>query len=520
MKIVTVAQMKTAEQESSRFGISLEQLMENAGKTTAEEIRRILGNLTRCNILILIGPGNNGGDGLVAARYLFDWGTGQVKIASSGKRPDNDTNLAAVLKRNIPFIHLESDQNFTKFNQWLSEADVVLDSLFGTGKSRKLEGIFAEALKSVCSVKQVRPDLNLIALDIPSGIDADSGEVDPVTPYFDYTVTLGFPKVGLFNIPAAEHTGRISIADIGLPPSLNEELNTEMMTDKKIKGLLPGRPAVSHKGTFGRVLALVGSINYPGAASLACSGAIRVGAGLTTLAIAQSLLRLVASKVPEITYLPLVESSHGVVPADVVKVLRNNLPQYNVLLVGCGIGQSQSVKETIKSILFESQITLPVLVLDADGLNNLSETADWHLKYKSQAIFTPHPAEMSRLTGISVKEIQSGRIELSRKFAQQWNKVIVLKGAYTVVAAPDGRVMVSPFANAGLASAGTGDVLAGCIAGMAAQGLPLFDAAVCGVYVHGFAAEMVKSELGDSGMLAGDLLPILPRAIKSIKEMA
>jgi hydroxyethylthiazole kinase-like uncharacterized protein yjeF len=518
MKIVTVTQMKKAEQECSKFGISLGQLMENAGKAAAQEIRQLLGNLPQQNILVLVGPGNNGGDGLVAARYLFDWGVGRIKVLSCGKRPVDDDNLAAVLKRGIHYRELELDYNLSKFTEWLSEANGVLDAFFGTGKSRQLEGIFADVLKVVKSARQSRPELSLIALDIPSGIDADSGSVDPVTPYFDYTITLGCPKLGLFNLPAAEHAGKIKIVDIGLPTQLVEDLNTELMTSKKIKGLLPLRPSISHKGTFGRVLALTGSINYPGAACLACGATIRAGAGLATLAIAQSLLRLIASKMPEITYLPLAESSHGIIPADTVKILHQHLPQYNVFLIGCGIGQSQSVQETVKTILFDSQVKLPAVVVDADGLNNLASSPDWYQQYKSEAIFTPHPAEMSRLSGQTIKDIQINRIELTRQSAQKWNKVIVLKGAYTVVAAPDGRIMVSPFANAGLASAGTGDVLAGTIAGMAAQGLALFESAVCGVYLHGLAAEMVKVEIGDTGMLASDLLPMLPKAIKSLKE--
>ncbi len=519
MKIVTIAQMQKAERDCSQFGISLHQLMENAGKAVAEETRRILGDLHHQNILVLVGPGNNGGDGLVAARHLFDWGIGRIKVLSFGKRPIDDVNLSAVLQRGIHYRELESDYNLSKFNEWLSEANAILDAFFGTGKSRQLEGIVKDVLKSLKTARLARPALKLIALDLPSGIDADSGAVDPATPYFDHTITLGFPKIGLFNIPAAEHTGNIQIVDIGLPHQLTEGLKTELMTDSTIKKLLPVRPAVSHKGTFGRVLAFTGSINYPGAASLACSGSIRAGAGLTTLVIAQSLLRLIAARVPEITYLPLPESSHGIIPAEAAKIIFNHMPQYTVLLMGCGIGRSPSVKETVKNILFDSQIKLPV-ILDADGLNNLSDSADWFQRYPAAAIFTPHPAEMSRLTGKTIQEIQSNRIEISRESARRWNKVIVLKGAYTVVADSDGRVMISPFANAGLASAGTGDVLAGAIAGMAAQGLGLFESAVCGVYLHGLAAKMVTTEMGDAGMLSSDLLPALPRAIKYLKELA
>ncbi|HSW57173.1 MAG TPA: NAD(P)H-hydrate dehydratase [Dehalococcoidales bacterium] len=517
MKIVTIAEMQKAERDSAQYGISLSQLMENAGKAVAEETRRILGNLSLQNILILVGPGNNGGDGLVAARYLFDWGAVRTKVLSCGKRPAEDVNLDAVLKRGIPYKELESDYNLSKFNEWLAEATAVLDAFFGTGKRRNLEGTFADVLNYIQTARTLRPELKLIALDLPSGVDADSGAVDPATPHFDHTVTLGFPKIGLYNLPAAEHAGKISIVDIGLPEQLSAGLKTELLTDSAVKKMLPQRPAVSHKGTFGRVMALVGSINYPGAACLACSASIRTGAGLVTLAIAQSLVRLVAPRVPEITYLPLPESSQGVIPGEGAKIILKQLPQYNVLLAGCGSGQSQSIQELIRTILLDNPLKQS-MVVDADGLNCLASLPDWAQRFRTPAVFTPHPAEMARLSGKTVQEIQNNRIETSLQAGRLWNKVIVLKGAYTVVAAPDGRTMVSPFANAGLASAGTGDVLAGTIAGLAAQGLELFEAAVCGVYLHALAAELAKKELGDAGMLASDLLPLLPKSLKQLKE--
>jgi ADP-dependent NAD(P)H-hydrate dehydratase / NAD(P)H-hydrate epimerase len=518
MKIVTAGQMKMIEIDCEKYGVSLEQLMENAGRAVAQETRNILGELVNHNILILVGPGNNGGDGLVAARYLFDWGAGRVKILLCGKRPFEDINYVDVLKRGIHYRELEQDNNLNKFNEWLSEATVVLDALFGTGKSREIGSPYHEILNTVKSEKLKRIDLKLIALDIPSGMDSDSGRVDPATPYFDHTITLGFPKKGIFNLPAAEHAGRITISDIGIPGNFDQGSNTELMTSGLIRSYLPKRPLISHKGSFGRVLALTGSINYPGAAYLSCSGSIRAGAGLTTLAVAQSLLPLMAAKMSEVTYLPLPELAHGLASADALKVLSGHLSQYNVLLVGCGLGQSQSVKELEKALLLDPKIKLPHVVLDADGINNIADSSEWLTLFKTEAIFTPHAAEMSRLLGIPIAEIQNNRVEVCRQAAKKWNKVVVLKGAYTVVSAADGRVMVSPFANPGLATAGTGDVLAGIIAGMVAQGTPLFEAATTGVYLHGLAGERVANKLGNAGMLASDLLTEIPQAIKQLAE--
>ncbi len=519
MKIVNVAQMQQAERDSSRFNISLDMLMENAGKAVAEEIHKIIKDLHKQNVLILVGPGNNGGDGLVAARHLYDWGTGRVKVYICGKRPISDANYEKIKNLGIHYREIDNDANLSKFNEWLSEATVVLDAVFGTGKSRPISGSFAQVLARVREEKKHRRELRVIALDLPSGMDADSGTVDPTTPAADNTITLGFPKVGLFNLPGSAISGNITISDIGIPSQLVDNIHTELLTSSSVKSVLPDRPAVSNKGTFGKVLAIVGSSNYIGAAYLACAGSIRVGAGLTTLAIPNSLHSIIAIKLSEITHLPLPEVSPGIPSSESINIIRQQLSQYNVLLMGCGIGQSQNVMDMEKSILFESQLNLPQVILDADGISNLARFPDWDKIFSHDAILTPHPGEMSKLTGKSIEEIQANRIELARESASRWNKVIVLKGAYTVVAAPDGRIRVSPFANAGLASAGTGDVLAGAIAGMAAQGLSLFDAAVCGVYIHGLSGEMVKAELGNAGMIASDLLPVLPKAIRQLKEV-
>ena len=329
---------------------------------------------------------------------------------------------------------------------------------------------------------------------------------------------LGFPKPGLFNSPGAERAGKISVVDIGIPENLVETIENELMTDDWARLVLPERPLLANKGTFGRVLVVAGSINYIGAAYLACSGATRVGAGLVTLATAISLQPILASKLTEVTYLPLPESHPGTISLHAAKFIHQQFNQYDVLLLGCGLGQSESVIRFIKATLFRGKSGLPSLVLDADALNMLAKIPNWWQQLAEDAILTPHPGEMSRLLGVSVYEVQSDRLGIARQVAQEWHKTIVLKGAYTVVAAPDGRAMISPIANPGLASAGTGDVLTGAIAGLLAQGLSLFDAAALGVYLHGEAGEMVKSKLGDAGMIATDLLPVLPLVIKQLKE--
>ena len=517
MKILTTDQMRQIEQKCAEVGLPTDMLMENAGKAVAEEVRQILGTINQQHILILIGPGNNGGDGLVAARHLHDWGA-MVSLYLSNQRPPNDSNLKLVQERGLTCIDATQDGNLDRLGELLSSANAVIDALFGTGKSRPLHGIFQQVLNRVSKAKEKQPSLRIIALDLPSGLNADSGAVDPACLYADNTITLGFPKPGLFNFPGAERVGKLTVADIGIPAYLAESVATELISNDWARAVLPKRPLEANKGSFGRVLVAAGSINYIGAAYLACSGAIRVGAGLVTLATATSLQPILASKLTEVTSLPLPEFHPGIVSSKAATLIQQQLSQYNVLLLGCGLGQSQSAIRFIRSILFRSKPALPSLVLDADALNTLAKTPKWWQQLTNDAILTPHPGEMARLAGVSVDEVQSDRIGLAKKVAQEWHKTIVLKGAYTVIATPDGQCRISPRANPGLASAGTGDVLTGAIAGLAAQGLSLFDAAALGVYLHGEAGEMIKTKLGDAGMIATDLLPALPLVIKQLKE--
>ncbi len=514
MKILTAEQMRQIDQECIRLGTPASVLMENAGKAVAEETRASLGAMENQHILCLIGPGNNGGDGLVAARYLHDWGA-KVSLYLGSQRLPDDSNLALVKERGIPCVDAARDKDLKNFDGLLASATCVIDALLGTGRMRPLEGIFRQVLERVGKARK-NQNLIIMAVDLPSGMDADSGAVDPACLYADSTVTLAFPKVGLFGFPGAERVGKLKIADIGIPEYLADSLTTELITSDRARAVLPERPLNANKGSFGKVLVAAGSTNYIGAAYLACSGALRVGAGLVTLAPANSLQPILASKLTEVTYLPLPESEPGVISAGAAKILTRQTGQYNVLLLGCGLGQSQSAREFVSSVLFGK--ALPPLVIDADALNILAEIPDWWQQLAGDAILTPHPGEMSRLCGSSVEEVQSDRPGIARRYAAEWHKTIVLKGAHTVIAAPDGCCRVSPFANPGLASAGTGDVLAGGIAGLVAQGLSLFDAGSLGVYLHGEAGEMIKNILGDAGMIATDLLPALPVVIKQLKE--
>jgi NAD(P)H-hydrate epimerase len=519
MKVVTAEQMREIDRSAASIGLPTETLMENAGRAVAEETRKLIGSVIGKHVLVIVGTGNNGGDGLVAGRYLDDWGA-EVSLYLCRRRSADDKNLALALERDITIVQADQDSDFARLGSLLDSSEVVIDAVFGTGTSRAVDGVFKEVLTRVIKSKQENPKLLVIAVDVPSGLDSDTGAVDPSCLYADATVTLGYPKPGLFNFPGAERAGRVIIADIGIPPTLAENIPTELITEDWVKSVLPGRPLGANKGTFGKVLVVAGSINYIGAAYLACMGAARVGAGLITLSTASSLQPILAARMTEVTYAPLPEAEAGIIASKAASVLKQWLPGYDVLLIGCGLGQKAQVAGFVKSVLFGLVPgSSPALVLDADALNALAQMPNWWQKLSHDAILTPHPGEMARLAGVSVDEVQGQRLEIARKAAVEWRKVVVLKGAYTIVAASDGRARISQVANSGLASAGTGDVLTGVIAGLVAQGLSLFDAAACGVYLHGQAGEMVRREMGDAGMLAGDLLPALPKVMMRLKQV-
>jgi hydroxyethylthiazole kinase-like uncharacterized protein yjeF len=514
MKIVTAEQMRQIDRECNKRGIPVNTLMENAGRAVAEEVKASIGASADQNILCLVGGGNNGGDGLVAARYLHDDGI-KTSIYLCAKRPPDDENLKLAQERGITCVEAENDKNLKKLDELLASATIVIDALLGTGRMRPLAGVFKQVLEKANQARR-ECGLKIVAIDLPSGMDADTGAVDSACPYADITVTLGFPKLGLFSFPGAERVGQLKIADIGIPEELAEAVITELITDSWAKTVLPERPLNANKGSFGRVLVTAGSVNYIGAAYLACSGAQRAGAGLVTLATAASLQSILAAKLTEVTYLPLPESQPGFISVEADDIITRQGRQYDVLLMGCGLGQDPSTVEFVSSLILEKELPLPVL--DADALNILPKIPEWWQWLTDDAILTPHPGEMARLCGLTIDEIQSDRLGITRRFAAEWHQTIVLKGAYTVIATTDGRCRVSPFANPGLASAGTGDVLAGVIAGLVAQGLTPFDAASLGVYLHGKAGETVKEKLGDTGMIASDLLPVLPSIIKQLKQ--
>ncbi len=534
MKLVTADRMRQLEQKADQSGNTFALMMESAGTAAAEALRaRLVAETTRENhVLVLVGPGNNGGDGLVCARELYDRGAPVTLYLWKRAIRSDDANLQLCVTRNIPVVQAEEDKGFTALKELLTQNDVIVDALLGTGVTRPIEGLLKELLGVVkehsgqsrkSDLQELIPSLSIAprpapfvaAVDLPSGLNPDTGALDPATLPADLTVTFAFPKLGQLLSPGADAVGDLVVADIGIPAEWAADVTIEVAGVADIAGRLPQRSREAHKGTFGKAMICAGSIRYIGAAYLAGSAATRAGAGLVTLALARTIQPMVAAAVHETTFLPLPDDA-GVLVPDAAAVLVQGLVDYEALLYGPGFGRDPKTIEFVRRLM--GAAGLPPSVVDADALYALSQSGNWWTgAAPNQMILTPHPGEMATLCGETLRAVQSDRLGIARKYAQQWQQVVVLKGARTVVAAPDGRLTVLPFATPALATAGTGDVLAGTIVALLAQKLAPFDAAVVGAYVHGLAGELAQQEIGEAGPVAGDLLPRLPRAMRIIQ---
>jgi NAD(P)H-hydrate epimerase len=528
MKLVTVSQMQAIEKEADAGGLTYAEMMENAGQGLADVILEIFDTDDQeLEAVGLVGPGNNGGDTLVALSTLAaeGWKTRAYLV----KRKKDD-----LVKR---FTEaggglLAGENAFEQLAEAIGTADVLLDGVLGTGARLPLKKDVAELLSEVNDILDGLDEYPLvIAVDCPSGVDCDSGEVADETIAADLTVTMAAVKQGLLKLPAYEYVGDIEVVDIGLSedlPSL-QGLNVEVAEAESIAALLPERPIDSHKGTFGTALIAAGSVNYTGAVVLAGEAAYRAGAGLVTLAVPGPVHMALAGRIPEATWV-LLPHEMGVISANGAEVLAKNFERASALLIGPGFGMENSTKEFIENIVEgkysakksavrigfvhqdtekkeESNAKLPPMVIDADGLKLLAQIKDWHKQIPAPAILTPHPGEMSVLTELSKDEIQGNRLKIASRYAKEWGHVVVLKGAFTVIASPDGRSTIIPVASPALARAGTGDVLAGLIVGLRAQGLEAYESAVAGAWIHAQAGLYAADDLGtDASVLAGDVL--------------
>jgi NAD(P)H-hydrate epimerase len=544
IKIYTVAEMVAAEKAADAAGHAYAQMMETAGRLVAEAVQQ-RHDVAERQVLVLVGPGNNGGDGLVAGRYLAEAGAVVAFYLLKPRDIADDENLARVEEMGLEVLLADYDQRYRVLRHRLRVADILIDALLGTGVTRPIEGQLAGLMEQVgaavaekrraavpgqppllsVTAPPVAPDEGqavderprppvVVAVDCPSGLNCDSGALDPLAVAADLTVTFAGPKRGHFRFPGAAACGELVVADIDIDLRLPavSGVALELATAGLARALLPARPPDGHKGTFGTALIAAGSIRYWGAPALAARGAFRGGAGLVTLAVPQRLRPALAGQFPEATYPAVTDTDTlGVATAN---LLLSSLGAYGALLVGPGLGEAASFMSALLDGLRSpvEGATAPPLIVDADGLNLLAQLPDWPERLPPNTILTPHPGEMARLVGRPLPAVRDEeRVALARECAAAWGHVVLLKGAYTVIAAPptvakgDGRATLLPFANPLLAVAGSGDVLSGIIVALLAQGVKPYEAAVLGGYLHGAAGQLAAGYWGNAGLLASEL---------------
>lgn len=520
LKLVSVGEMQAIERAAAAAGHSYAAMMELAGKAVADTFLRHYGAL-RPMTTVLVGPGNNGGDGLVCARYLHQAGLPvRVYLWKRVTDPahDYEQHHAKISALGVPVAHADEDVTFDHLRKWLDESTVLVDALLGTGANRPIGGQLAALLKTVQAARAQRPHLDVVAVDCASGLNCDTGAVDPHTVPATLTVTFAYAKYGHYQFPGVDVTGHLEVVDIGVYPYGGAELRTFLVQPEVVRGWLPPRPRVSHKGSFGKVIAVVGSARYPGAAYLSCAAAGRAGAGLVTGAVAKPVWSIMAGRLAEPTWLPLPAgqgSEEGAIDHSATPLVSEALPGYDALLLGCGLGQALTTRQFVFDLLSGTQ--LPPTLIDADGLNVLAQREGWSSLLPQQTILTPHAAEFSRLCQLPIETVLQERWSLARQKAAEWQAVVLAKGPYTVVADPEGWLAVLPVATPALATAGTGDVLAGTITGLLAQGVAPFAAATLGAWLHGVAGLACETEIGPAGVVAGDLLAQLPAVMNRLR---
>jgi len=506
MKLLTAAEMREMDRRAIQdLGIPSLVLMENAGRTTYEILRREFPDL-QGDVAVLAGRGNNGGDGFVVARYLANAGTpAAVFLLGPRDRVSGDArvNLEILAQLGIGVTEVLTDGDLKDALHRLARAGLIVDALLGTGLNSPVTGLMAALIRGVNRLR-----VPVLAVDIPTGLSADTGEALGAALEAEVTATYGWPKLGQVLPPGRDYVGRLWQVDISIPPDLAGQAPLELAGARDLRALLPPRPWASHKGNFGHLLVLAGSEGKTGAAAMACEAALRAGAGLVTLGIPAGLNDILEVKLTEAMTLPLPEAAEArALGQTALKPILAFLDDRSTLAVGPGLGTHPETRDLICRLVHD----LPQpMVIDADGVNHLAGDAGSWKGAAGPRILTPHPGEMARLTGLTTADVQARRLDLARKTAARFGVTLVLKGAQTVVAAPDGRASLNSTGNPALASGGAGDVLTGLIGGFLAQGLSPWDAARLGVYLHGLAADFWVSRYGPRGMIAGDLLTALP----------
>lgn len=515
VKIVTAQHMRELDHKAiQERGIPSLTLMEKAGRAVAEVAARLTAHVSDRPIMILCGSGNNGGDGFVAARYLKQFGRSpQVLLAA---RKEELTGDAKENLRRLEEVGLTATEitDAEPIRQGCHKVSLVIDALLGTGlsgKVRGLPGMLIEALNESCP--------RVLAVDIPSGLDADTGEPLGLAVRAEETVTMGLPKIGLYLYPGMDYAGRVTIADIGLPSEIvnDSPAVADLMQPEWVQLLLPRRKRSSHKGSFGKVLVIAGSAGYTGAACLCAQGALRIGTGLVTVGCPASINDILEVKLTEAMTFPLPETYTRALDTRALALILELAEDASVIAIGPGLSREPETAVLVRRLV--ARVEKP-MVIDADGLNALADAAFILEGEHAPAVLTPHPGEMGRLMQVSTEKIQARRGHFAEAAANRFRATVLLKGAYSMIAERGRPLIINPTGNPGLASGGTGDVLTGMVAGLLAQGLLPFEAASAATYCHGLAGDIAAARVGEASLVATDLLEALPEAIQQVASHA
>ncbi|MBU1240168.1 NAD(P)H-hydrate dehydratase [Myxococcota bacterium] len=512
MRLVTAKEMRSLDAHAiNNIGIPGIALMELAGAGTARAIlKRWPGEGS--SFLVVAGKGNNGGDGYVTARHLTNAGC-EVNIVVLGNEEsiagDAKTNLMAAKALKIPIVEINSTADILYLEEMFHTADFIIDAIFGTGLDREVTGIPREMISAINASPAIK-----IAIDMPSGLCADTGAVmGDEAIQADLTVTFGYGKIGQFTSPGFSYCGEIDIVDISLPAVSHGRPTCFLLTDAWIRDHLPFRPRGGHKGTFGHLAIIAGSRGKIGAAIMCSEAAISMGSGLVTLVSPADVQDILMNRLTEAMCAEL--CAPGVEPslAD-MDHLMSLTREKDVVVIGPGIPVGEGMFQLLAALIERTEVPL---IIDADGLNLLARDPSILKKAGAPVIITPHPGEMARLTGKSVEEIQHHRRSTASSFAREHNVYVTLKGARSIIAAPDGRTAINPTGNSGMGTGGSGDVLTGMIGALVAQRSNPFDAMAVGVFLHGRSGDLVAQERGELSLRATDLIDYLPNALFSIR---
>lgn len=513
IKIATAEQMQELDRKTiETYHIPGIVLMENAGRKASEIILETFPDIIRKKVAIISGKGNNGGDGFVVARYFLNEGIKvKVYLLTDPKtlRGDAETNFKIFSRMGGDIIPLPSSKEFQKVKKEFEKFDILIDGIFGTGLDAEVRGYYREVIDYLNSLNKT-----IVAIDIPSGLCANTGKPLGAAIKATLTITFGLPKLGLLLYPGVDYVGILRVVDIGIPKTLiDEEKIPNYLIDKDDikKWLSQPRSLNTHKGDYGHLLVIAGSVGKTGAAAMASEASLRVGAGLVTLAIPKSLNPIMEIKLTEVMTEPLPETQKQTLSLraynQIIKLCENK----KAVIIGPGVG---TFKET-QSLLVKLIKTLEIpIIIDADGITALSTQPKIFPLSNRSVILTPHPGEMARLINSTPKDVQEDRIGISRSFAQANQVYLVLKGFRTIIATPKGEVYINPTGNPGMASGGTGDVLTGMIGGFICQGFDIITSLQLAVYLHGLAGDEVAKELGEKSLVATDLIKKIPTLLK------